>query len=87
MARARIIDYRRKIGSASWKRMPRKSRRLSLWRRAHMFGGHPPVSAHAKKLGLPSSKKLSTRQLRKFIGVRETGKARARMAGTRGGLR
>ncbi|HUT88734.1 MAG TPA: hypothetical protein VMY37_04515 [Thermoguttaceae bacterium] len=76
MARARIIDYRRKIGSESWKEMPRKSRRLSLWRRAHMFGGHPPVSSHAKKLGLPSSKSLSMPQLRKFIRVRETGKAR-----------
>ena len=69
--RARIIDYRTRIGSAAWKKQPRKARRLSLWRRAHMFGGHGPVSAHAKSLGLGSSKSLSMGQLRKFISQQE----------------
>ena len=69
--RAKIIDYRTRIGSSAWRQQTRKARRLSLWRRAHMFGGHGPVSAHAKSLGHSSSKQLKMRQLRKFIAQKE----------------
>lgn len=69
--RAKIIDYRTRIGSSAWRQQTRKARRLSLWRRAHMFGGHTPVSSHAKSLGLSSSKQMKMRQLRKFIAQKE----------------
>jgi hypothetical protein len=69
--RAKIIDYRARIGSPAWKKQPTKARRLSLWRRAHMFGGHKPVSAHAKKLGHSSSKSLTMGQLRRFVSQQE----------------
>lgn len=71
--RAKIIDYRTRIGSQAWRQQTRKARRLSLWRRAHMFGGHGPVSSHAKSLGLSSSKQMRMRQLRKFITQKEGG--------------
>ena len=71
LGRARIIDYRVRIGTKAFFKQPVRSQWLMTWRRSHMFGGHPPVRRYARRQGLKPSSKLNRDQLLTFIRRRD----------------
>jgi len=67
-----IIDYRYKVGSPGWYKMPWKAQRLSAWRYMHMVArGHPPVHKYGLQRGYTTAARLRQREVLDWLAKRK----------------
>jgi hypothetical protein len=65
------VDYRIKVGSDAFAAQPAKTQWTMAWRRAHMLGGHAPLSRWAKNYqGHTKTNQLTTKELLGYIKAR-----------------